>query len=429
MPLNLCYKNVMKIKTLIILIALSFLMIPSLSLAQRMGIAAVVNDDIITHSDVEGRVQLGLRASNLKDTKENRSKLELQALNTLIEEQLRLQEAKRLNLDVQQEDIEKAIDNIAAQNKVDGSKFRNVLKKTQGTLPSLKRQIESQMAWTQVVRSRLRPQVNVTEADIDGFIADLDKHEGKSEYNIAEIVLFVNGDAEDGTKKALATDLVKQLKSGASFSGIARQFSQGREARNGGAIGWVLEDVLDPQLSDTIKKMPAGSISQPVKTDLGYHVILLRNKRIVSTKTKAANKVHIKQALIPLSETATDQEITIAQTKAETLQSQTSDCDAMDQLITQQNNTMSTDIGLVEEDQVPPAVKEAITGLDEGQASIPIRAKEGFLILMVCGREEGNSGEAIRDQIANKIGAERLERLQQRYVRDLRATAYIDIKN
>ena len=427
---NLCYKNTMKIKTLTSILLIAFLLfLPSSGKAQRMGIAAIVNNDIITYSDVAGRVQLGLKASNIKDTPETRQKLEAQALNNLIGEQLRLQEAKRLNISVPDKDIESAIDNIAHQNKVDPQKFREILKQSSGALSSLKQQIKSQISWTQVVRKRLRPQVNVTEADIDNFISDLNKHEGKSEYNLAEILLLVNNDDEDKEKLALANDLVKQLRGGASFPGIARQFSQGKEARNGGAIGWVLEGSLMPPLDEALKTMTKGALSDPIKTDFGYHILLLRDKRVVSTKAPKISKIHLKQVLIPISPSADEKEIALAHAKAKSLQAETTSCTAMDQLIAQQSNTMSKDVGLISTNQLPPIVLKTINGLPDEKMSEPLRAKEGFLVMMICGREESASDDQMRDQIANKIGAERLDRLQQRYVRDLRATAYIDIKN
>lgn len=427
---KLCYKHVMKIHYIIFTaFFLAFTLFPSFSIAQKMGIAAVVNDDIITYSDVEGRVQLGLRATNLRDTQEAREKLTSQALNSLIEEQLRLQEAKRLNINIAEADIESAVDNIANQNNVSPEKFRAVLNEKYSTLNSLKRQVKAQLAWTQVVRQRLRPQVNVTEADIDGFINDLNKHEGKSEYNIAEILLLTQDEKQSQENKTLAQDLVKQLRAGASFPGIARQFSQGKEARNGGAIGWILEDLLDPQLSETIKSLTPGAISDPIKTDYGYHILLLRGKRTVNTQAISVSELHLKQALLPLSETDSQEVISQAQAKAAMLKNEIKDCNAMDQLIADQNNQMSRDIGTINESQIPPALAPQIKDLPVNTLSDPIQAAEGLLLIMVCDRKESSSDNQLRDQIANKIGAERLERLQQRYVRDLKATAYIDIKN
>ncbi len=417
----------MKIKILIISVIL--ICFSSHSHAQRMGIAAIVNNDIITHSDVEGRVQLGLRASNIKDSEESRKKIEAQALNSLIEEQLRLQEAKRLNIEIPQEDIQKAIDNIANQNKVDPQKFKEILGQSFGALPSLERQIRSQLSWTQVIRQRLRPQVNVTEADIDNFIADLNKHEGKSEYNLAEIFLKVNDDGENAKQKALAQDLVKQIRAGASFPGIARQFSQGSEARNGGAIGWVLEGILDPALDQAIKTMTPQSVSEPIRSDFGYHILLLRDQRTVNTSGAAITEVQIKQTIIPLLPEANDTDIAEAEATAKSLQQKTKGCDAMDNLITAQNSPMTKDLGFINEQQLPAFVKNAIQNLANGQLSEPVRVSEGYLLVMVCDRRQKNTDNELRDQIANKIGMDRLERLQQRYVRDLKATAYIDIKN
>ncbi len=396
---------------------------------EKLGIAAVVNDDIITHSDVYARIELGLSGSNMANTPENRARFYPQALNSLIEEQIRMIEAERLNIQVQQDQIDAAITSIAQQNNVDPQFFRETLSQTPRILRSLEQQLRSQISWSNVIRQRLRPQINITEADIDNFINDVNKNKGKSEYRISEIVLRYEDSQATNDQKKLAGDLVKELKNGAPFFRVAQQFSQGKEARNGGAIGWVLEEFLDPKVQTVVQTMNKGDISKPIETDEGIKILLLHDKRIVDTRAAQSKEINLKQILIPVPAQARDEINTQAIEKANQLTNEITNCKVMDEWILKQENPMSRDLGYISEMQLPTPILDAVSNAKIDQILPPISVEEGLLLLMVCGVKDSAQSETIRDQIANKIGAERLERLQQRYLRDLRATTYIDIRN
>src|SRR5690606_29743739 len=115
------------------------------------------------------------------------------------------------------------------------------------------------------VRRTLRPQVNVTEGEIDLTLKQMESVSGKTTYRLAEIFLPVPDDgAEEGAKKTLA-GIVAELKKGTPFSALARQFSQAPGAAGGGDLGWMQEGRMDAQIEEAVSKMKPGQISTPVR--------------------------------------------------------------------------------------------------------------------------------------------------------------------
>lgn len=249
-------------------------------------IAATVNDDAVTVSDVEDRMHLILVSSGLPENAEMRSKLKAQVLDTLIEERLRMQEAGRLEIAVTPEEIEKGLATVAAQNNVDVGRFKAMLAAGRINIRTLRDQIESQLAWTQVIQKKLRPQVTIGEADVDERMARLSASVGKTEYLLAEIFLPVESSKDEAQARQLGQRLVAEMRErGAPFPAVARQFSRAAGAARGGDLGWIRAGQLPEALDSAVSKLEKGRITDPVRSANGYHILLLREKRTIAKET------------------------------------------------------------------------------------------------------------------------------------------------
>lgn len=256
------------------------------SFAREEGIAAIVNEDAITITDVEDRSRLIIASSNLPDTPEIRSKVRPQVVNALIEEQLKLQEAQRLGLDIDQKEIEQGFAAIAQQNKMSPEQFKGMVLKTGLSISTMYRQIEAQIAWTKIVQQEMRPKVTVTDKDIDDFLERLRAGKGLTEYLVAEILLPVEDAKGDSETRQLAEKLVTEIRtSKTTFGDVARQFSKAAGAEQGGDLGWVQQSQLDPELSQVLKTMNKNDISAPIRTTRGYHLLMVRDMRSITDET------------------------------------------------------------------------------------------------------------------------------------------------
>lgn len=255
------------------------------------GIAAVVNDQPILMSAVADRMKLVMISSGMPNTDDMREKIRPQVINMLIDETLRMQEAKNQDITVDEAAIEEGFAHIAEQNEMDSAQFAAVLRNSGINARTLRDQIRAQIAWGRVVQERLHGQVEVSDFDVDTVMQQLRDDIGKTEYLAAEIFLPVDTPADDGEVRQLAERLVAQLKQGqARFSAVAGQFSQAAGAQKGGDMGWVQQGQLLPELEEALTHVDRGQITPPVRTLMGYHILLVRDKRTTTEETMPARE-------------------------------------------------------------------------------------------------------------------------------------------
>lgn len=388
-------------------------------------IAAVVNDRIITVSDLDRRMTMAILSSDLPNTEEVRERLRPQVLRSLVDEQLQLQEARRLEVEVTEQEISNALGALAQQNNMQFEQFEQMLTSRGVPIQSLREQLRAQIAWSRVVQGRLTPRVEIAEEEIDAVLNRLQQTAGRDEYLLAEIFLAVDNPSRETEVRQFAERLVDQVRSGANFAELARQFSQAAGAINGGDLGWVLQGELSPEIDLVVRAMGSGQISAPIRDVGGYHIMLVRDVRAGSAGG-GAETVSIKQLFLPLTEGGNREALTA---EAAALGGEIQGCDAMQSRIEASASPMSGDVGRLRVSELPTEIARLVTGLEIGRASEPYVRDQGVSLLMVC--ERTASGEAAlpsRDQVAEQLGLQRLDMLQQRYIRDLRASAFVDLR-
>ena len=241
--------------------------------------AAVVNDDIISVLDLTMRMQLSIIAAGVEDNQEVRRRLTSQVLRGLIDERLQMQEASRLDIEVTDLQVAGALEQISQQNKMTEGQFLTMLR-NRGVIPTtLIDQIRAQIAWQAVVQRRLRPTVVISPEEVDEVVGRLVARQGSIERRVAEIYIPVESAAKEVEGLANANRLLDELRRGANFGGLARQFSQSGTATLGGDLGWVQDGELDEELNSVLIQMGPGDISQPIRSLSGFHILLLRDMR------------------------------------------------------------------------------------------------------------------------------------------------------
>ncbi len=252
---------------------------------REMGIAAVVNQDAVSYDDLAGRLRLIIASSGLPDNAETRARLTPQIMDSLIDEQLMSQEAKRQNINITEAEISQGFAQLAQNNKMKPDQFQQAIKNSGIDVNTMRTQIRAQMGWSKVIQKVMRPQISITDADIDEYIARLERSKGKTEYLVAEIFLPVDAAAKDGNVRGLAAKLVSEIRANkAPFFKVAQQFSKAPGADQGGDRGWVGQGALQNELDAAIKTMKKNDVSDPIRTEGGYHILLLRDTRQITAE-------------------------------------------------------------------------------------------------------------------------------------------------
>ncbi len=391
-------------------------------------IAAVVNDQAITQDDLNSRIRLAEVAANQPDTPDVRAHLSPTVLKALIDEQLELQEAEHDKITVADSDIDASFAHIAQQNKMTPEQFTAALEGKGVSMTSIRAQIKAQVAWIRVVQKTIRPQIDISSQEIDAALDRIKSDAGKPQYLTAEIFLAVDSPEQEAAVKATADRLVDQLRHGGNFALAARQFSQSAGAATGGDLGWIQQGQLPKTLEEPLEKLRPGEITDPVSGLGGYHILLLRDRGTVAGPDAKDIKLHLIQVVMPVKDPGNPASMQQTLAQATAMQNDTTGCDAGKAKAQAMNDGVSGDLGDVSAAQLPPQIAGAVQNQPEGKFAPPLRTPKGYLLLMLCKREAPAANLPSRDDMANQIGFERMDQQQRRFLRDLRASAYVDIR-
>ncbi|MBL6927933.1 MAG: peptidylprolyl isomerase [Rhodospirillales bacterium] len=391
-------------------------------------IAAVVNDEVISVFDLNSRLSLVIAGTQAKKQPEILRRLAPQILRQLIDETLQMQEAKRLGVRVTDADLERAFINIERQNKLKKGTLESHLA-SQGTdKMALIAKIEPEIAWVKVVGRRIRPQVQVGPEDIDEALARINAAAGAPEFFLYEIFLRVDAAENEKEVRQIARRIVQQLKSGAAFQALARNFSQSASASKGGDLGWVRQGELESELTEPVAKLKPGQFLGPVRTLGGYHILLLRDRRIAKGLKAPNATLELQQLFFPIAQGAPSDKADAEMVRARSFAARAENCESMEKLGAELGTGMSGSLGKVELADLPAPLRKAVETLEPGRPSEAVRTENGIIVLMVCSREDGGTGGTERERVEKMLIVQRVDAAARRYMRDLRRAAFIDIR-
>ncbi len=397
--------------------------------AQSDSIVAVVNGDAITQQDIAARGRLFALSTGIPLTPEVLARLRPQILRQLIDEKLRLQEIKKRKIVVSDDEIAKGIAGVEQRNNMPPGALRARLEAHGVTLQTLVDEARVQIGWVRVLREKLGDAAKITPAEIDDRIR-LDKaQQGKPEYHVAEIFIAVDQPAHAADADRFASTVINELRNGAPFPVVAAQFSQSQNALEGGDLGWVRANQLDPQVASIAEQMPEGAISDPIRVAGGYVIISMLGKRTMGRDMGTV--LSLRQAFVPftslLDPAAPTAQQRQALTKAQQISTSVHSCDEMQAQNAALGDKKPADPGpVVLENVKPPAFRAVLAGLQTDHASQPLIARDGVAVVILCSKDVKNIAALSRQQIANQILDQRAELASRALLRDLQRRAVID---
>ncbi len=406
----------------IVLLAFALLAAQGTARAQDLQrIAAIVNDDIISMFDLTSRVDLVIATSQLPDTPETRARLRPQVLRSLIDERLQLQEAKKRNVSVTKADMDRAVGVIEEENHLPKGGLVKYLENAGLRPATLMDQIRANVAWQKLITRQYRDTVTVTNEEVDEELAKIKAAQGEEEDRVSEILLNVNSPNEDHAVLENARRLAEQIRKGARFDALARQFSRGATAAVGGDLGWVRPPELDPPLAAAIAKLQPGAVSDPVRTIAGYHILKLMDRRRAMAPDPSQVKVTLDQLFLANDGKASED---LAHALAQNVEG----CGDIERMAKEARSARPPHLGQFTLAELSAEMRNVVRPLKVGVLSKPISTDGGLLMVMVCKRDEPKVPIPTREQIENNLMLQRLNMLARRHLRDLHLAAVIDVR-
>ncbi len=407
-------------------------------------IAAVVNSNIITKTDLFNRLRFAAISSGLEPTAENLEKSKSQMLRVMIDEQLQCEIGKKYNINISKEHIQAAIKDIEENNGMPPGTIAQLMKENNIPLKTFEDQMRAQLTWLIYIREKyplktledqvrkkysqdISPSLQIADWEIDQEIKLQKEKETKTQYHLAEIVLpFDQPDQEEGVKKNL-TQLIEDLQKGAHFSALAQQFSQSATSAQGGDMGWLTEDQLEPEIKDAVSHLQPGQLSQPIRTSQGYALIAFIEQKLPGTEGQT--RLTLQQALLPFPKDTTEEEASKVMRIAEAISSSAKNCPDLEKIAKEKFPSVTFHLSKDESlSNFPAPLQKVLSSLSLHQASQPLLTQEGGLIVMVCEKQSKKAQEFTREEAEALIASRKHALLAKRELRDLKRHAFIDLR-
>lgn len=391
-------------------------------------IAAIVNDEVISGYDIEQRIALVIATTNLRDGPEVRRRLRNEVLRTLVDERLQVQEAKRFDIRVTDADLQRAYQFIATQNNVPPNQIDRLFASLAIPRKALEAQLEAEIAWSKLVRRRVAPNVRIGEDEVSEVLARLNSNAGQPEFRVSEIFLPVDSPEQADQVRQTAYRLLEQIRSGASFSAMARQFSRGSTAGRDGAVGWLQPGQISREFAAALGGMSNGEVSEPVRGAGGYYLLQLHERRQIMGSDPMQIQLALMRLLIPVPPGSDAGAKQNQRELAQTVRDSVRGCDEVMPIAKELQVEQAGDLGVLRLGEMPDKIRGAVEELEIGVFSEPIDLDEGYMLLMVCERVEPESNMPTREDIEESLLRSRVTMLAQRYLRDLRRDAIVELR-
>ncbi|MFN3615077.1 MAG: peptidylprolyl isomerase, partial [Rubrimonas sp.] len=271
--------------------------------------------------------------------------------------------------------------------------------------------LRTDIAWREAVRRRFGPRAEPSEAELDQELALAAAGQSRS-YRLAEIVLPSAQRGEAETRRQ-AEDIVAQLRAGGDFAAAARRSSASPSAAQGGEIGWIGESGLPPAIADVVASLNPGQVSDPIVVPNAVVILTVLDRRVEAAGVSAVVELMLIQTGGP-----------DAAARVGALASQRPTCETGPDLAQAARLDVQRSEPM-EMSALQPRIREAVTGLEPGQASEVLTAPGSAAIVIVCDIATGESPQA-RENLRNQVRSQRLTAFANAWIQELRGEAVIE---
>lgn len=266
-------------------------------------IAAVVNGQPITLSDVIERVQMELAriATDLppKEREQQRKDLIRRGLEQLIDETVVEAEANQMGVEVTEEEVQRQLEALAKQNGMDVDRLRIAVTEVGITIDTIRESLRRQALRERLMQYRVKPR-KVTDEEVQSAYA-MQASENEVEMRVRGIFVPTPDPADtskEEASRAKAELAVQRLAKGEEFAVVARDLSSGPSAREGGDLGWVRKGVLFAEADAAIARLKPRQMSPLLRTSSGWHIFFLEAKRQQTSKPLSEVREEIRNRIL-----------------------------------------------------------------------------------------------------------------------------------
>lgn len=263
-------------------VTLAFLMISASPRQLVDRIVAVINNDVITLSDLKQSTSSALGANIAKEAEKTAQK---RVLESLISERLIAQQIDEAKIQVTVTDVDRAIEDITQQNNISREDLQQAVTARGMKWQKYRSDLEQQIVRLKLIDLKVRSRVSIPDAEIRAAYEEEVSRNSSEKLLSLRHLFFRWGDSPDPTERkrvmARAVKGQKRLRAGEDFATVAKDMSEGPTATSGGSLGELEVTSLLPELARAARNLKTMEISAPIETQNGVHIIQIEK---VTTK-------------------------------------------------------------------------------------------------------------------------------------------------
>ncbi len=373
---------------------------------------------------------LNKRAQQLPDD----NTLRHQILERLIMDQIVLQMGQKMGVKITDEQLDKAIADIAAQNKMSMDQMRSRLAYDGINYSTYREQIRKEMTISEVRNNEVRRRVTILPQEVDSLAQQVgSQNDSSTELNLSHILIPLpenpTSDQVDEAEKQ-ARDIVSQAQNGADFGKLAITYSADQQALKGGQMGWGRIQELPSIFAQALSTAKKGDVIGPVRSGVGFHILKVNDLRGQS-QSVSVTEVHARHILLKPSPILTDQQarLKLEQIAADIKSGKTTFDKAAKEFSDDPGSAnQGGDLGWSSPDVYDPAFRDAIMKLGKGQTSAPVHSSFGWhLIELLDTRKVDKTDAAQKDRAYRMLFNRKFSEEAQTWMQEQRAGAYVKI--
>ncbi len=398
-------------------------------------IAAVVNEGIVLNSQLDEQTEEVMARLRQQNTElPARNVLRRQILERLVVEEIQMQRADKLGLQISDEMLNGALANIARSNNIEFSDLPRALAQQGVDYRSYREEIRRQMTLQMLRQRDVIARINISPREMEQAMARAKNSPNQnSEYNISHILVSVPVTAtpeQIEAREQRMKEVYDKAKAGEDFAQLALTYSDSTTNIEGGSLGWRKGSQLPSIVSDQVVKMSAGQISEPIRTPSGFHLFRLNEVR-GGIEQSVVEQVHARHILLRPNELEDDQTVEQRLNDIRTRVSNGEDFAAIAAVTSQDPGSAADggDLGWAGPGTFVPEFERQLGMLQENEISKPFRTQYGWHIIQLLGRRQHDvTDDKMREQVYAQLRESKAEEETELWLRRLRDEAFVEYR-
>lgn len=404
------------------------------------AVRVVVNDEVITRNEVRNRVAQIVQRLRAQNTQlPPQEDLERQVIEAMIVERAQVQLAKEMGVRVDDRMLDAAIGRIAQDQKMSVQEMRNQMEKEGMAFAAFREEIRNEIMMQRLREHEVDSKIQVSDAEVDTFLAaEKAAAADRIEVDIAQILVGIPANAtpeQIAARSARADEVMRQLRTGADFAKVAATYSDAADALKGGAVGWREADRLPPVFANALRKLSPGQVTPIIKTNIGFYILKLNDKRSLANSTPEQNVIEQTRARHIMMRATPTMSADEVKRRLEEMRAKIESKAATFEDLARQNsqdNSSSTkggDLGWLYPGDVMPEFEAAMAAMKPGELSGVVQTPFGFHLIQVLERKsEDVTLQKERNRARAIIRERKLGEAFEDWARQVRDRAYVEYR-